>query len=172
MPPEQGPIPPMRRRWVVDASPVILLGKIGKLDLLGACPSALRLPRAVADELDSDEDDPAQAWIREDGRQYVEPTEVVASEVGAWDLGRGERHVLAFAFHHEGWTVVVDDGAARQCAKALDIPVLGTLGVLVVAKRDGRIEHVRPWTEALVQAGLHVDETVIDHALRLAGEEE
>jgi predicted nucleic acid-binding protein len=155
----------------VDASPVILLGKIGTLDLLMTCPSALRVPQAVADELDSGEGDPAQAWIREDGRQFVEHTEVVASEIEAWDLGRGERHVLAFSFQHDGWTAVVDDGAARRCAKALDIPVLGTLGVLIVAKRDGRIEHVRPWIEALMQAGLHVDEAVVEHALRLAGEE-
>lgn len=38
----------------------------------------------------------------------------------------------------------MDDGAARRCAQGLDISVVGTLGVLGVAKRIRQLETVRP----------------------------
>ena len=94
----------------------------------------------------------------------------VESAVAAWDLGRGESRVLSYGLRHDEWTAVVDDGSARRCAKGLDISVVGTLGVLVVAKRIGPLETVRPAVEALERAGLHVSQDLIDHVLRVVGE--
>jgi predicted nucleic acid-binding protein len=160
----------MGRHWVVDASPIILLAKTGHVDLLSACAEVL-VPEAVAEEVEqASADDAARTWIEGKGRSVVEATEPVASEVAAWDLGRGENHVLSHGLRHDGWTAVIDDGAARRCVQSLDVPVIGTLGVLVVAKSVGRLEQVRPAINRLVQAGLHVDEAVIEHVLRMAGE--
>ena len=39
------------RRWVVNASPLILLGNTGHLGLLGALADQVAVPRAVADEV-------------------------------------------------------------------------------------------------------------------------
>lgn len=64
----------------------------------------------------------------------------------------------------------MDDGAARRCAQGLEISVIGTLGVLVVAKSEGHPGAVRPAMEALRRAGLHVSQDVIDQVLRIAGE--
>ncbi|WP_371258230.1 DUF3368 domain-containing protein [Thiohalocapsa sp. ML1] len=47
-----------------------------------------------------------------------------------------------------GYTAVVDDRAARRCAHVLRIPVIGTAGVVVLAKRRGFIGSVE---EALNQ---------------------
>lgn len=161
----------MSRRWVTDASPIILLAKTGRLDLLSACTEELLIPEAVAEEVrQAPDDDPACEWIGADGERFVGPTSPVASEVAAWDLGRGENHVLSYALSHPEWTAVVDDGAARRSAQGLDISVIGTLGVLVVAKRNGHLEAVRPAAEALRRASLHVSQDVMDHVLRVAGE--
>lgn len=100
----------------------------------------------------------------------MESTGPVQETVAAWDLGRGESRVLSVGVRRPGWTAVVDDGAARRCGKGLDVPVLGTLGVLVVAKREGVLESVRPATRALRQAGLHVSDSVVEEVLRIAGE--
>lgn len=161
----------MSRRWAVDASPIILLAKTGRLDLLLVCTEELLIPQAVAKEVhQAPIDDPASKWLEAEGEQFVDSTGPVASEVGGWDLGRGESRVLSYGFRHEGWTAVVDDGAARRCAQGLDVSVVGTLGVLVVAKKEGHLDQIRPATEALRRAGLHVSETVIDQVLRMAGE--
>lgn len=161
----------MGKRWVVDASPTVLLAKTNRAGLLPACTEKLLIPEAVAEEVRrGSSDDPAREWLRAEGEQFVEPTGPVASAVAAWDLGRGESQVLSYGLRHEGWTAVVDDGAARRCAKGLDVSVIGTLGILVVAKREGRLKKVRPATEALQRAGLHVSKAVVDQVLRMAGE--
>ena len=161
----------MSRHWVVDASPIILLAKTGHLDLLPASADELLIPKAVAEEIrQGPSDDPARAWLDTEGEKAVESTGPVPETVAAWDLGRGESRVLSVGVRRPGWTAVVDDGAARRCGKGLDVPVLGTLGVLVVAKREGVFESVRPATRALRQAGLHVSDAVVEQVLRMAGE--
>lgn len=44
------------RRWVVNASPLILLGKTGQVELLGALADQVAIPRAVADEVGAKSD--------------------------------------------------------------------------------------------------------------------
>jgi len=161
----------MRRQWVVDASPIILLAKADSLHLLPACTDQILIPQVVAEEVRrAGDDDPARQWLETGGESWVDPAGEIAPEVAAWDLGRGERHVLSWALKREGWTAVVDDGAARRCAEALGVSVIGTLGVLLVAKREGALDAVRPVVSALVRGGLHVDEALIERVLELADE--
>jgi predicted nucleic acid-binding protein len=49
--------------------------------------------------------------------------------------------------------VVLDDEAARRLAIALGLPVIGTLGILVLAKQEGIVATVRPLVEALAEVG-------------------
>jgi len=50
------------------------------------------------------------------------------------------------------------------------VPVTGTLGIVLAAKEEGEIAEVRPLVEALIQAGLRIDGSVLKEVLRLAGE--
>ena len=59
---------------------------------------------------------------------------------------------------------VVDASPIIRLAKT------GHLGLLVVAKREGDLAAVRPVTQALRRAGLHVDDDVVDQVLRMVGE--
>ena len=156
----------MRRQWVVDASPAILLAKVGHIGLLPACADTVLIPEPVAEEIQAGPPtDPARAWLDEEGHRFVQPTGAPVQTVAAWDLGRGERAVLSFAAQHSGWIALVDDGAARRCASALDIDVLGTLGVLVIAYHDDQLSHVRPVIQDLQHAGMHIHASLVDHVL-------
>jgi predicted nucleic acid-binding protein len=64
----------------------------------------------------------------------------------------------------------MDDRAGRRVAVGLGIPVIGVLGVLILAKRAGAIPQIRPLVEGLIKSGYYLSGTVIDDALRLAGE--
>lgn len=66
----------------------------------------------------------------------------------ASDLGPGESEVLALALERPGATVILDDGTGRRCARLLGIPLMGTLGVLVAAKRRGWVRTLAPVLEA------------------------
>jgi predicted nucleic acid-binding protein len=159
------------RRWVVNASPVILLGDIGQLHLLETLCDALVVPVDVAREVQNGPiEDAAQRWLRSSGRAYISEKQPVDASVAGWDLGAGENAVLMWARTNPGYEAILDDRAARSCAEALRIPVRGTLGVLLVAKREGLIEAMRPALESLVQAGLRITPEVAEAALSLAEE--
>ncbi len=88
--------------------------------------------------------------------------------IAAWDLGSGESHVLSWALKHAGFEVIVDDLASRKCATALSIPVRGTLGVLLLAKKDGHLADLEAILDQVQKAGLHVTSEILDALRRLA----
>jgi len=84
----------------------------------------------------------------------------------------GESKVLTWAREYPGYEAILDDRAARNCAIALGIPLRGTLGVILLAKRERLLSHVQPVFARLQEAGLRIAPAVLDTALELAGEKE
>jgi predicted nucleic acid-binding protein len=90
--------------------------------------------------------------------------------IAAWDLGPGESEVLSFAFEQPGYYAMVDDAEARRCARTLGIPILGTGGALILAKRRGLIVSVSESLMALRNAGLWLSDELVLLLQRQAGE--
>ena len=83
--------------WVLNASPLIVFGKIGRLDLLAQLSKDFVVPRAVADEIKAGpENDTARLAIEAESFRLVE-TQDPTPELAAWDLGLGETAVLSYA---------------------------------------------------------------------------
>ena len=58
----------MSRKWVINASPPIILGKVAGIPLLNKLCSDLVIPVGVAQELDQGlVNDPARNWINGEG---------------------------------------------------------------------------------------------------------
>ena len=111
----------------------------------------------------------AQALVRAAWRITVKASPIPVL-IQAWDLGEGESSVLAWAYTHPGTGAIVDDLAARRCAAALGLPVGGTLGLVLTAKRRGIIPAARPVVERLRQVGRYLSDHVMQQALALVGE--
>ncbi|MEJ5308404.1 MAG: DUF3368 domain-containing protein [Anaerolineae bacterium] len=159
------------RQWVVNASPIILLGDINQLQLLEALCAKLVVPRAVVTEiLAGPHEDEAQRWIQGRGASFVYEQSSMDSVIVGWDLGAGETAVLTWARQHPEYEAILDDRAARDCATTLRIPVRGTLGVILTAKRAGLVQQVKPLFNALIDAGLRISPEVLYMALHLAKE--
>ncbi len=77
-----------------------------------------------------------------------------------WNLGTGEAEVLSLAQSLPGYRAIVDDAAARACARTLGIRIVGTGGVLVLAKRCGLLDSVTKALQALRDAGLWLSPNV------------
>lgn len=94
----------------------------------------------------------------------------VAPAILAWNLGQGESEVLSVALNQSGYRAVIDDAAARRCARTLQVPMLGTGGVLVLAKRRGLIPSVESSLQELRDAGLWLSDEIVALLVQQAGE--
>jgi predicted nucleic acid-binding protein len=157
--------------WVVNASPVITLAKAGHLALLTEMADEILLPEAVAAELlIASAADAARQAVAGGWGTRIPVTEVPAT-VLEWGLGAGETAVLAVALVRGDCTAVLDDAAGRRCARTLGIPVIGTLGVVLRARHQGRIASAARVMQDLRVAGLYLDDaTIADVLQHSAGE--
>ncbi len=68
-----------------------------------------------------------------------------------------DSEVLASAIAHGRIPVVADDAPLRRLALTEQLPLMGTVGVLVRARLDGRITTLQPLLEQLVRTGFRLD---------------
>ena len=120
-------------RIVTNASPLIFLTKIDSLGLLQKCFSRVLVPPAVVAETGLDLPD------------FVEQSEL--SDVGEafvrgalGNLHRGELETLMLARERDIDLVAVDDSAARRKAVQMGLRPIGTVGILVLARRFGHLD--------------------------------
>lgn len=156
--------------WVVNASPVILLAKVGRLDLferLGATPL---VPETVLRELSTDtEGNPEASELLNWATTRRAADVPVPLSIERWDLGPGESQVIAHCLIG-AQRAVLDDAQGRECARAHTVPVIGTLGVVLHAKQRGLIPAARPWVDRLREVGLFLDDDLAKRALARVGE--
>lgn len=160
-----------RPAWVVNASPLIVLAKTGLVRVLDDLSPAWLVPEAVVREVM--EGAPGDA-----GREVVERLPqgrlchvVVPEIILSWDLHAGESEVLAWALAHPEHEAILDDRAARTCARHLGVRCRGTVGVLVRARLTGAVPAVAPLLAAVRAAGLYLDEALVARALALCDEQ-
>ncbi len=110
--------------------------------------------------------DPARQWLAAAGRVYVRPG-VIDPAVAGWDLGRGDSEVLSWAVRNPGFEAILDDLASRNCAIALSIPVRGTLGVLLLAKKRGLLTDSTQILDQLQQTGMYIKPEILEALRRL-----
>lgn len=161
----------MIKQWAVNASPLIIVAKVSLLSLLPRLAEEIIIPEGVADEVSrGPADDPARKWLEGDGLGWIRAVGELDPTVAAWDLGLGESHVLSWAALRPGCEVIVDDLAARNCAFSLGIPVRGTFGVILLAKKRGLLPSIKPVIRQLIDAQIRVEERLLKTVLDLAGE--
>ena len=161
----------MLLKRIVNTSPLILLTKIGRIDLLSTDSLELIVPAPVLQEVARlGPTDPAVQAIHRSGWRIMAPISPIPETLSRWKLDPGEESVLTIALENPGCEVVIDDLAGRRCAYAHGISTLGTVGPVILAKRLGRIEEARPIIAHLRRVGLYISDDVIADALKRAGE--
>ena len=64
----------------------------------------------------------------------------------------------------------MDERRGRQTAIRQGVPLFGVLGVLLQAKRIGKLERIAPALDRMQANGYRVSQALIEAALRLADE--
>jgi predicted nucleic acid-binding protein len=156
--------------WVVNASPLILFSRIARLDLIERLAPAILIPNAVIEEVRAGQqkDPTATAALAWAAKYRVEDVAVITS-IEHWDLGLGEPQVIEHSIGASRWAVL-DDRAARRAAAAHNVPVIGTLGIVLRSKQKRLIESARPLVSELVAAGMFLDDEFANRILASVGE--
>ena len=154
---------------IVNSTPVIGLANIGKLDILRQMYGAITIPQAVFDEIKSPsvqrQVNANRDWIRVEQINDTSQKQMYRAKLHA-----GEVEVMILAQEKKADLVILDDNAAKKTAKFLGLRVIGTLGILVLAKKRGYIKEVSPVLDALKRDGFFVSDDLCDLVLRQADE--
>lgn len=159
-----------------DASTLIHLAAIGRLALLRDLYQEITVPAAVWQE------------VVEEGRGRAGTAEVEAARQAGWikllapsrepllqllerDLDEGESEVIALAIERQADLILLDETDARQVAERCGLPKTGVIGVLIRAKREGRIASLQAELDRLrSHGGFWIAEGLYQRALQAVGE--
>jgi predicted nucleic acid-binding protein len=158
---------------VSNTTPLIGLASIGRFDLLRQLFGEVYIPEAVYDETIVAGRDEGGAkrevsgatWIKTVGVKDQLAVEVLLDEL---DLGEAETIVLARELDAD-W-VLMDEKKGRRKLTQLELPKIGTIGILLKAKEVGFIRSVRKDLEQLREKGFSISQPVINAVLEQANE--
>ncbi len=155
---------------VVNASPVIFLAKIELIDKLPVLCDQVIIPEGVINEIQKHHDE-ATRWLHHNRTSYEVTAVEVPAHIHAWDLGKGESEVIASAQKNKGFIVALDDKAARNCAVSLNLNVIGTIGMILRMQQAKLIDDATVPLTSLREQGFRINDTLYQHALRIANAE-
>lgn len=156
----------MMREVVVNAGPLIHLASIGRFPLLQALFGCVNVPDAVFAE------------VVTQGSGQAGAAEVAAALKLGWmcrravanrlavsllldELHEGEAEAIVLARERE-CAVLLDDAAARAAGSRVGLTVSGTIGVLILARRQALIGALEPELDKLLASGFRLSRTLYD----------
>lgn len=157
---------------VADTTPISELAKVNYLNLLPKLFGRVIIPQGVYDELTTGQH-PAAELVQElfwldmvavNNRLVVKELQ----QVGNLDLGESEAIALAEEMNAD--QLLIDEKAARRVAMTRNLPLIGTMGVLLLAKRQGEIENVKNILDQMQQQGTRISDRLYTQVLILAQE--
>jgi predicted nucleic acid-binding protein len=155
---------------VSDSTPLICFAILDMLDILNVIYEEMIVPSAVYDEI-SFPNKPYSEKIKKflKGKVVVVKNKVAVSLLEKdIDPGEAESIVLAIEKHIED--VLIDDFKGRRAAKTYDLKPIGTIGVLLQAKKLNHIKRLKPLLDKLIRNKIRIGIPLYKRALELAEE--
>lgn len=159
---------------VADAGPLIALARIDALAFLWELYGEVLVPLRVFTELRIGESRPGAMSLRtaqEAGWLRVVETNLSPETLRAIPVDPGEAEAIWLAENSPDLRfLLIDERRGRQLARQRGLAVVGTGGVLLVAKAEGLAPEIRSYLERLAEIGYHLAPRLSEEILRLAGE--
>lgn len=157
---------------VADTTPLISLMKIGHLDLLKKLFGEVKIPIAVYNELVDNSNFPEESkMIRE--CEYINSSIVEnASDVellrrsSGLDAGESEAIILSDSLNAS--LLLMDEVKGRQVAKQMGIPLMGTIGLLLVSYDENLLskQQILDCIEIMKTTGRHIGDSLYRQLLQ------
>jgi predicted nucleic acid-binding protein len=159
---------------VTNSSVLIALSTIGQLELVHQrFPDGVLLPKAVWKEVvETGAGRPGAKQVAQASWLTIRPvtnTALVSSL--RLELDEGESEAISLFLEDSAQAILLDEKNARQVAKRLNLPTLGTVGILIWAKQSGLIFNLREQLDNLQTIGkFRLSYSVYQNALKKVGE--
>jgi len=157
---------------VINTGPLIALASCGRLSLFQGLFQSVLVPETVRHEFQHGSSKPAQEVSETELPDWMEvrTPESPSSLLLSTYLDAGEADVISLAVERKIRWVAVDEKRGRRVARLFGLSVIGSVGILLRAKREGLIDAVRPSMETMKQAGIWMSAQLWERAIRAAGE--
>jgi predicted nucleic acid-binding protein len=151
---------------VVNATPLIALSLVERLDLLPQMFGEVLVPSAVYEEVAvQGRDKPGgRAFTGTDWIDIRTPAEQTTIEPLLLGLDEGELQVLLLARSEQPDWVLIDERLGRRVARTMGLSVKGTVGVLLAAFHAGLLtkSQAQDLPRRLVEEGIRIHPRIID----------
>lgn len=156
---------------ICNTSPLQYLHQAGALELLPALAGQVYVPEAVVAELrEGQRRNVLLPTLEELSWLIVRPVRDRTLLPLVTHLGNGEKEVLALGLETQDALLFPDDRDARRYARALELEITGTLGLLLRAKERGILDAVRPVLDRLQALGFRLNARTRQMVLKRASE--
>lgn len=145
---------------VSNSSCQIGLERIQRTEILAQSFDVILIPPAVQEEIGF-----SKEWL---GVKPVQNHPLV--NVLGTQIGLGESESIALAMEEGDVFVILDDKKARRIARQILPRVIGTIGILLRAKRKGIIKEIKPILDALNAVNFRICDSLYRQAIELAKE--
>jgi|SRR3989304_5273956 len=159
---------------VCDTNIIIDLSKIHRVDMLKGLFDEVIIPNEVKEELLAGGSSKEKADIKKAIEEWIsiEPVEdIFAVENLQAHLDKGESACIVLYKEIDADLLAINDLKARGIAGALGIKVIGTLGVLLLAKDKGLLKEIRPLLDELRKIGAYISNSLYLRILKDVGED-
>jgi len=154
---------------LADASPLVTLAICDCLNVLETLFGEVRVSQTVFDEVAFGHKPGADKLAIYLQNKFIS-INLESYIIGAEMLDKGELTSIALYKHLQADYLLIDEKAGRKVAKINHIKIIGSLGVLIEAKRKGIIPLLKPYVELLRQSKTHFGEDLLTYALTAVGE--
>jgi len=157
---------------VSDTTALSELAKIDKLELLNLVFGWVIIPEEVYQEITTGNHPAVTAiksakWLKVKSVDNLESMERLELETG---LDRGEISAIILAEELNADQLLIDEKAGRKVAISRGLPIIGLVGVTILAKEKKLINNVKDILDNLIMQGTRISPTLYNYALILAKE--
>lgn len=154
---------------IADSSALITLSICNCINLLDEIFGVVKVPSAVYKEV-TREFKPESKNLSEflDGK--IEEINIEDYIIVEGVLGIGELEAMALYKKLNADWLLVDDEKARKVARINRIQVIGSLGVLLLAKQKKKIATILPLIQTIQKSNIYYSDKLINKILKLADE--
>jgi predicted nucleic acid-binding protein len=151
----------MQKIIIADTSCLILLNKIGELEILSKLFKEIIITSLIKKEFN----EPLPKWIK-----VINPKSHKKQKELELIIDSGEASALSLALEFKGSLLILDDMKARKLALSLGLKITGTLGVLVEAKQTKVIPEIKFILSKIRKTNFRIDEEIEIKILKICGE--